>query len=213
MSRAQHFDRHVACKGHTCQHNSDQPDFARFHSAERTDRIVGNNGERNKGHGEQDQRAAEFALLHLLQPVMQRCTQRQNANGCNRGRRCGAHVPDHGVGRQRKGQHPGNGGSRRIIPVGEILVPAHDRECYRKADETQAENDAAGHGQRCPRGFRDHADGAAEKSDDREGADAGGSAACFVFARTPSALDADQEADAESHRKMRHQILDIHVVM
>ena len=87
------------------------------------------------------------------------------------------------------------------------MIAGEDGDHRRVGGKAEAHDQACAHGDRRPPGQRpDHA---AEQAGHRKSSNAGGAAAGFTPAGAPSALEPDQQPDAQRDGEMREQVLEV----
>jgi hypothetical protein len=162
-ARAEIFYRRIAEEGDGGEHDGDDPDLARIDPAERPDRLIGQDGQRDKGHGQQHQSRSQFRPGDLLHPAVQLFARSKHARGGDCGPGGNPHVAEHRVGTQREGQHGSHRGGRGENAGGRVLGATEQGDDGGVDGERRAEHDPAAEARRAASRLRDGGDHAAEQ--------------------------------------------------
>ena len=98
----------VSEEGDRGEHDGDGPDLAQVDAAERTDRLVGDDRQRDERHRQEDEPGAQLLPGNLLEPPMQVLPHGQQSRGRHRSRSRDAQVAEDRVSAEREGCHAGN---------------------------------------------------------------------------------------------------------
>jgi hypothetical protein len=125
-------------------------------------------------------------------------------------RRSRPHVADQRIGAERECRHRGDRRRSRKGLIGAILLSGEHRHHGRIGGESRTDDDAAASRRRAAGRDGERAEYPAKHARDREGPDTSRATAGRLFAHAPATLQADQQANPESNREARKQVLKVH---
>jgi hypothetical protein len=118
------------------------PDLARIDPAEGPDRIVGQDRQPEKRHGEQDQSRLQLRPSNLFHPAVKVFSKGKQARGGDRGADGNSQIAEQRISAKSKSQHAGDRSGRRDSSDRPVLVASEDRNDRRIGREAKAENDS-----------------------------------------------------------------------
>ena len=119
------------------------PDLARIDPAEGPDRIVGQDRQPEKRHGEQDQSRPQLRPSDLFHPAVKLFSKGTQARGGDRGADGNSQIAEQRISAKSKSQHAGDRSGCRKSSDRPVLVATEKGHDRRIGGEAKAENDTA----------------------------------------------------------------------